>query len=34
LFYDKCAVREPSPVATQELAALLWKTSAEWTGLG
>jgi hypothetical protein len=34
LFYDKCAVKEPSPVATQELAALLWKTSAEWTGLG
>jgi retinol dehydrogenase 12 len=34
LFYDKCAVKEASPVATQELAALLWKQSAEWTGLG
>jgi NAD(P)-dependent dehydrogenase (short-subunit alcohol dehydrogenase family) len=34
LFYDKCAVREPSPVATPELAGLLWKQSAEWTGLG
>jgi retinol dehydrogenase 12 len=34
LFYDKCQVREPSPVATPELAELLWKYSAEWTGLG
>jgi NAD(P)-dependent dehydrogenase (short-subunit alcohol dehydrogenase family) len=34
LFYDKCAVKEASPMATQELAALLWKQSAEWTGLG
>jgi retinol dehydrogenase 12 len=34
LFYDKCAVREPSQVATPELAELLWKHSAEWTGLG
>jgi retinol dehydrogenase-12 len=34
LFYDQCAVREPSAVATQELAELLWKHSAEWTGLG
>ena len=34
LFYDKCAAREPSPVATPELAGLLWKQSAEWTGLG
>jgi len=34
LFYDKCAVRAPSPVATQELAELLWKRSADWTGLG
>ena len=34
LFYDKCTVREPSPVATPELAELLWKRSAEWTGLG
>ncbi len=33
-FYDKCAAREPSPVATPELASLLWKRSAEWTGLG
>jgi retinol dehydrogenase 12 len=34
LYYDKCAVRVPSPVATPELAELLWKYSAEWTGLG
>jgi retinol dehydrogenase-12 len=34
LFYDKCQVREPNPVATPELAGLLWKYSAEWTGLG
>ncbi len=34
LFYDKCAVREPSAVATPELAGLLWKHSAEWTRLG
>jgi retinol dehydrogenase 12 len=34
LFYDKCAVRAASPVATPELAELLWKYSAEWTGLG
>jgi retinol dehydrogenase-12 len=34
LYYDKCRVREPSRVATAELAELLWKRSAEWTGLG
>ncbi|HVT67874.1 MAG TPA: SDR family oxidoreductase [Trebonia sp.] len=34
LFYDKCAVRPPSRVATPELAELLWKHSTEWTGLG
>ena len=34
LFYDQCAVREPSQAATSELAELLWKRSAEWTGLG
>jgi retinol dehydrogenase-12 len=34
LFYDKCAAREPSRVATRELAELLWKHSADWTGLG
>jgi retinol dehydrogenase 12 len=34
LFYDKCAVRTPSRVATPELAELLWKHSTEWTGLG
>ena len=33
-FYDKCAVHPPSKVATPELAGLLWKHSAEWTGLG
>jgi retinol dehydrogenase 12 len=30
LFYDKCAPREPSSVATPELAAELWKRSEEW----
>ncbi len=34
LFYDKCRVRQPSRAATPELAELLWKHSAEWTGLG
>jgi retinol dehydrogenase 12 len=34
LFYDKCAVRAPSAVATPELGELLWKYSTEWTGLG
>ena len=34
LFYDKCAPRAPSRVATPELAGLLWKYSSEWTGLG
>jgi retinol dehydrogenase 12 len=34
LFYDKCAVRPPSVVATPELAELLWKYSSEWTGVG
>jgi retinol dehydrogenase-12 len=33
LFYDKCAPREPSAVATPELAAELWKHSEEWTAL-
>ena len=31
LFYDKCAQRAPSAVATPELAAELWKHSEEWT---
>ncbi len=30
LFYDKCASRAPSAVATPELAAELWKRSEEW----
>jgi len=30
LFYDKCAQREPSAVATLELAGELWKRSEEW----
>ncbi len=30
LFYDKCAERAPSPVATPELAAELWKRSEAW----
>ena len=34
LFYDKCAVKEPSAAATAQLAGLLWKHSEEWTGLG
>jgi retinol dehydrogenase-12 len=33
LFYDKCAPREPSKVATPELAAELWKRSEEWAAL-
>jgi retinol dehydrogenase-12 len=33
-YYDKCAVAEPNPVATPELAELLWNRSAEWTGVG
>ena len=31
-FYDRCAEREPSPVATPELAAELWKRSEAWAG--
>ena len=34
LYYDKCAARQASGVATPELAALLWKHSADWTGVG
>lgn len=34
LFYDRCAPRPASRVATPELAELLWKYSSEWTGLG
>jgi len=33
-YYDRCAVQEPNPVATPELAELLWQRSATWTGLG
>jgi retinol dehydrogenase 12 len=33
LFYDKCAQRAPSAVATPELAAELWRRSEEWTTL-
>jgi retinol dehydrogenase 12 len=33
-YYDQCAVLAPSPVATPELAELLWQRSATWTGLG
>ena len=31
LFYDKCAVREPSKLAQPELAAELWAYSEKWT---
>jgi retinol dehydrogenase-12 len=31
LFYDKCAERAPSPVATPELAGELWQRSEAWT---
>jgi retinol dehydrogenase-12 len=34
LFYDKCQPVAPNPVATPELAELLWKQSVEWTGVG
>ncbi|HEX6448385.1 MAG TPA: SDR family oxidoreductase [Trebonia sp.] len=33
LYYDDCQVREPSSVATPELAELLWKHSSQWTGM-
>jgi NAD(P)-dependent dehydrogenase (short-subunit alcohol dehydrogenase family) len=33
-FYDKCAEREPSRVATPGLAAELWKRSEAWTAPG
>jgi retinol dehydrogenase-12 len=29
-YYDNCAEREPSPVATAELAGQLWRWSEEW----
>ena len=29
-YYDNCAEREPSPVATAELAGQLWQRSEEW----
>jgi retinol dehydrogenase 12 len=32
-FYEKCAERTPSPVATVDLGRELWSRSAEWTGL-
>jgi retinol dehydrogenase 12 len=33
LYYDDCQVKEPSSVATPELAELLWKHSSQWTGM-
>ena len=30
-YYDKCAEREPSPVATADLGKQLWEQSEEWT---
>jgi retinol dehydrogenase 12 len=32
LFWDKCAERAPSPVATPELGRILWERSEAWTG--
>jgi hypothetical protein len=34
LFYDKCAERAASPVATPELGRLLWDRSEAWTASG
>jgi retinol dehydrogenase 12 len=31
LFYDSCALRDPSPVATPELGRELWQRSEAWT---
>ena len=31
LYYTDCAVKEPNPAATPELAAELWRRSEEWT---
>jgi hypothetical protein len=31
LFYDQCAQRAPSAVATPELGRVLWHRSAAWT---
>jgi NAD(P)-dependent dehydrogenase (short-subunit alcohol dehydrogenase family) len=31
LFYDKCALREASPVATSSLGRELWERSEAWT---
>jgi retinol dehydrogenase 12 len=32
-YYEKCTEREPSPVATPELAARLWQRSQDWTAV-
>jgi NAD(P)-dependent dehydrogenase (short-subunit alcohol dehydrogenase family) len=32
LFYDKCALRQASDVATPELGRILWERSEAWTG--
>jgi hypothetical protein len=32
-FYADCAEKEPSAVATPELAAELWRRSEEWTAV-
>jgi NAD(P)-dependent dehydrogenase (short-subunit alcohol dehydrogenase family) len=34
LYYDNCQIKDPSSVATPELAGLLWKHSVEWTRTG
>jgi retinol dehydrogenase 12 len=34
LYYEDCQAVAPNPVAAPELAGLLWRRSAEWTGVG
>ena len=34
LFYDRCAERPASSVATPELGRVLWDRSEEWAGTG
>jgi hypothetical protein len=32
-YYDDCVLKDPSPLATEALAAELWTRSSEWVGL-